>query len=93
MIEHPALVGVFFPGDVNARLLVKPPVGESEVISNVPGLFQDDSVGLEHRVDITSHAGSIVGPGHGGAANDEYICDDIPAGQALAKRSEGSQYR
>jgi hypothetical protein len=50
-------------------------------------------VGLEHRVDITSHAGSIVGPGHGGAANDEYICDDIPAGQALAKRSEGSQYR
>ena len=45
---------------------------------------------LEHRVDITSHAGSIVGQGHGGAANDEYISYDTPAGQALAKRSEGS---
>jgi hypothetical protein len=89
MIEHPALAGVFFPGDVNARLLVKPPVGESEVIGNVPGLFQDDSVWLEYRIDVTSHAGSIVGQGQG-AANDEYICDDTPAGQALAKRSERS---
>ena len=65
-------------------------MGESEVISNIPGLFQDDSVWLEHRTHITSHAGSVVGQGHGGAANDEYICNDTPAGQALAKRSEGS---
>jgi len=55
-------------------------VGESEVISNVLDLFQHDSVWLEHRVDITSHAGGIVGQGHGGAANDEYICDDTPGG-------------
>jgi hypothetical protein len=48
------------------------PRRESGVISNLPGLIQDDSVGLEHGVDITSHAGGIVGQGqgHGGAAND-----------------------
>ena len=45
---------------------------------------------LEHRVDITSHAGGIVGQGHGGTADDEYVCNDAPAGQALAKRSKGS---
>jgi len=44
----------------------------------------------EHGVDITSHAGSIIGQGHGGAADDEYIGDDTPAGQALAKRCESS---
>jgi len=47
-------------------------------------------VGLEHRIDITSHAGSIVSQGHGGAANDEYVCDYAPAGQSLPKRGEGS---
>lgn len=47
-------------------------------------------MGLEHGIDITSHAGSVVGQGHGGAADDEYIRDDAPAGQALAKRVEGS---
>jgi hypothetical protein len=46
MIEYPALAGVFFAGDVDARLLVQPPVGESEVIRDLSGLFQDDSVGL-----------------------------------------------
>jgi hypothetical protein len=30
MIEHPALTGVFLPGDANARLLVEPPGGRSE---------------------------------------------------------------
>jgi hypothetical protein len=56
MIEYPALAGVFFAGDVDARLLVQPPVGESEVIRDLSGLVQDDSVGLEDRVDVTSHA-------------------------------------
>lgn len=44
----------------------------------------------EYGVDITSHAGSIVGQGHGGAADDEYISDHAPADKAVAKRSEGS---
>jgi hypothetical protein len=44
----------------------------------------------EHGVDVTGHAGSIVGQGHGGAAYNEYICDDNPAGKALAKRGESS---
>jgi hypothetical protein len=90
MIEHPALAGVFFTGEVNARLLVEPPVGESEVLGHLVGLFQNDTVWHEHGVDITSHAGSIVGPGHGGASDDEYIVDDIPPGQAIAKRGESS---
>src|SRR5580658_2384941 len=90
VIEYAALTGVFFPGDVNARLLVEPPAGLSEILGNLAGLFQDDSVWHEHGVDITGHAGSIVGQGHGGAADDEYIGDDASAGQALAKCSEGS---
>jgi hypothetical protein len=54
MIEHPAPAGVFFAGDVNAGLLIKPPIGKSEVISNLARLLQDDSVWLERCVDITS---------------------------------------
>src|SRR6478736_8833920 len=76
MIEYPALASVFFAGDVDARLLVQPPVGQSEVIRDLSGLVQDDSVGLEHRIDITSHARGIVSQSHGGAADDEYVCDD-----------------
>jgi hypothetical protein len=44
----------------------------------------------EHGIDITSHAGSVIGHGHSGAADNEYIGDDAPAGQALAERGEGS---
>ena len=43
-------------------------------------------MGLEHRIDITSHARGIVGQSHGGAADDEYVCDDAPADQALPER-------
>jgi hypothetical protein len=45
-------------------------------------------LGLEHRIDITSHARSIVSQSHGGAADDEYVCDDAPADQALPERGE-----
>ena len=44
----------------------------------------------EHGIDITSHAGSVIGHGHSGAADNEYIGDDAPAGQALAERGKGS---
>jgi hypothetical protein len=44
------------------------------------GLFHDDSVWHEHGVDTPSHAGSVVCQGHRGAADDEYIGDDAPAG-------------
>jgi hypothetical protein len=46
------------------------------------------SVGLEHRIDITSHARSIVSQSYGGVANNEYVCDDAPADQALPERGE-----
>jgi len=45
-------------------------------------------VGLEHRIDITSHARSIISQSHGGAADDEYVSDDAPADQALPERGK-----
>src|SRR5579862_8118113 len=90
MIEHPALGGIFLTGDVNAGLLIKPPVGKSEVIGDLAGLLQDDSVWLEHGIDITSHASGVVSQGHRGTAHDEHVRYDAPAGQALAERREGS---
>src|SRR5579863_10273241 len=60
MIEHPALAGIFLAGDVNAGPLIKPPVGKSEVIGDLAGLLQDDSVWLEHGIDMTSHASGVV---------------------------------
>src|SRR6185437_9963323 len=76
MIEYPAACWRLLCWRCSARLLVQPPVGESEVIRDLSGLFQDDSAGLEHRIDITSHARSIVSQSHGGAADDEYVSDD-----------------
>jgi hypothetical protein len=34
--------GVFSAGDVNAGLLIKPPIGKSEVIGHLTRLLQDD---------------------------------------------------
>ena len=90
MIEHSASVRVFFTGDVNAGLLIKPPVGKPEVIGNLACLLQEDSVRLEHRIDITSHARSVVGHGHRGTANHKHVRYDSPSGQPLPKRREGS---
>jgi hypothetical protein len=90
MIEHPAPANVFFAGDVNAGLLVKPPVGKPEVIGDLAGLLQHDSVWLEHGIDVASHASGVIGQGHGGTANDEHVRYDAPAGQALPERREGS---
>jgi hypothetical protein len=65
-------------------------VSGPEVIGNLADLLQNDSVWLEHGIDITSHASGVVSQGHRGTANDEHVCHDAPAGQALAKRREGS---
>jgi hypothetical protein len=46
-------------------------------------------VKLEHRIDTTSHASSVVSQSHGGTADDEYICNDSPARQALPQRRKG----
>jgi hypothetical protein len=70
---NPAPAGVFFAGDVNAGLLIKPPIGKSEVISNLARLLQDDSVWLERCIDITSHASGVVSHGHRCTANDEHV--------------------
>jgi hypothetical protein len=40
--------------------------------------------GTKVAVNVASHAGGVVGQGHGGTADDEHIGDDTPAGQALA---------
>ena len=88
MIEYAAFVSVLLAGDVAARLLVEPPAGESQVIRDPDDLFVDDSVRLEHRIDIAGDPGSVVSQGHGGAAHDEYVCHDASANEALTQRGE-----
>jgi hypothetical protein len=88
MIEYAALVSVLLAGDVGACLLVEPPTGESEVLRDPHGLFVDDSMRLEHRIDITGDAGSVVGQGHSGAAHNEYVRHDASADEALTERGE-----
>jgi len=46
VIEHPAPADVFLAGDVDAGLLINPPVRKTEVIGNLAGLLQNDSVSL-----------------------------------------------
>jgi hypothetical protein len=64
MIEYAVLVSVLFAGDVGACLLVELPMGESEVRRDPHGFFVDDSMRLEHRIDIAGDAGGVVGQGH-----------------------------
>lgn len=64
-------------------------MGQPEVLGDLGGLFEDNSVWHEYCVDIASHAGSAVGQGHSGTADDKYIGYGAPADQALAKRGEG----
>ena len=88
MIEHPALAGIFLAGDVNAGLLIKPPVGKSEVIGDLAGLLQDDSVWLEHGIDITSHASGVVSQGAIAAPPTTNTSATTPL---RAKRSPGAR--
>jgi hypothetical protein len=62
--------------------------GSPEVIRDLHGLFVDDSMRLEHRIDIAGDAGSVVSQGHSGAAHDEYVCHDASANEALTQRGE-----
>jgi hypothetical protein len=45
-------------------------------------------MGQERRIHIAGDACGVVGQGHGGTADHEYVCDDAPVGQALAQGSE-----
>src|SRR6516164_5420874 len=55
MIEHPAPAGVFLAGNVHAGLLIKPLVGKTEIIGNLAGLLQNDSVWHEHGIVLYVH--------------------------------------
>jgi hypothetical protein len=52
MVKHAALPRVILSGDIGGRLLVQPPGRQSKVIGDPPGLFQDDPVWNEPRIDI-----------------------------------------
>ena len=90
MVEYPALARVVLSGDVDACLLVQPPVRQPEVVRDAPGFLDHYPVRHEGCVDVTGHAGGVVGQGHGGAADYEDVRDDTPAGQALAQSGEGA---
>jgi azurin len=90
MVEHPTLAGVVLSRDVDACLLVEPPVGQSEVVRDMPGFLDHHPVRHECCVDVTGDARGVLGQGHGSAADHEYVRDDTPAGQALAQGGESA---
>jgi len=47
-------------------------------------------MGDERGVNVASHAGGVVGQGHGGTADHEHIGDDTPALQAIAQGGESA---
>jgi len=67
MIEYPGRSRVATRRDKDACLLVQPPPGPTELISDRPGLFQDNTVRLEDRVDVPSRSSRIVSESHRGS--------------------------
>jgi hypothetical protein len=47
--------------DMRTRLLVEPPFGEAELISDDAGLFQHNTVRLEDRIDVTGCSSGVIG--------------------------------
>ena len=88
MVKNAAFPRVILSGDIDGGLLVQPPGRQPKVIGDSPGLFQDDPVWNEPRIDIPGHAGGIISQGHGSTAHDEYVRHDTPAGKTLAQGSE-----
>jgi len=68
----------------------QPPVRQPEVVSDMPGFLDHYSVGDEGFVDVAGHAGGVVGQGHGGTTDHEYVRNDTSASQAFAQGCESS---
>jgi len=83
--EDAALARVILSRDVDACLLVEPPVRQSEGVCRPTGLLDHHPMGDERGVNVASHALGVVGQGHGGTADHEHIGDDTPALQAIAQ--------
>ena len=88
MVKNAAFPRVILSGNIGGGLLVQPPGRQPKVIGDSPGLFQDDPVWNEPRIDIPGHAGGIVSQGHGSTAHDEYVRDNTPVGKTLAQGAE-----
>jgi hypothetical protein len=52
MVKNAAFPRVILSGDIGGALLAPPPGRQSKVTGDPPGLFQDDPVWNEPRIDI-----------------------------------------
>jgi hypothetical protein len=75
MVEYASLAGIVLPRDVDARLLVEPPHGQTELLRDIPRFFQDDAVRHEQGVDIAGRPSSVIGESHRRPADDKYVGD------------------
>jgi hypothetical protein len=78
------LARVVLSGDIDACLLVQPPGRQSEIVCDVPGLFDYDPVRHERGVHITGDARGVVSQGHGGTADNEYVRDNASGSRPSA---------
>jgi hypothetical protein len=88
VIEYAALAWIIFARNIDACLLVQPPIGQSQVVRDPPRLLDDDAVRHEHRIDVARDPASVVSQRHGGTADDEHVRDDTPRCETLAQRRE-----
>jgi hypothetical protein len=57
-------------------VLIQPPGRQSQGVRDSPGLFHDDSVRQEPRIDIAGDAGGVVSQCHGSTAHNKHISDN-----------------
>ena len=89
MVEDSGRIDVLPTSDVGAGLLVEPPMRQAKLGGNCPGLLNDDTVLLKHRVDVASRSAGIVCQCHRRAAENVDVRDHATALQLVAEAPEG----
>jgi len=57
-------------------------------LRDIPRFLKDNAVRLEQRIDVTGHAGGVVGQCHCRPADDEDVGDHPAPEQSFAKSCE-----
>lgn len=90
VVEDAAFSGVVFSRDVDGRLLVQLPAGESEVIGNSLSFLKNDAMWDKRGVDIARHTRGVVSQSHGSATDDKYVRDYTAADETLTQSGESA---
>jgi hypothetical protein len=88
MVEHARGVGVTARCDVDAGLLVEPPLRQAELVSDGSGLVEHHTVRSKYGVDVAGRPPSVVCEGHRRTAEHIEVGDNPTASQTVAEPTE-----